>query len=249
MVSWNVNGIRAIYKKGFLDWFKKENADIICIQETKATEMQFPKDIREIEGYNFCCSVAEKKGYSGVAVWSKITPDFINIGIENKKFDNEGRVIRLDFEDFILFNVYFPNGGASLDRLNYKIEFYDYFMDYIKRFRNKTVIICGDYNTAHFAIDLARPKQNENTSGFMPQEREKLDKLVLEGFIDTFRYFNKEAGNYTWWDYKTSARARNIGWRIDYFFISLQSVKYLKSASIETEVFGSDHCPISIDIF
>jgi exodeoxyribonuclease-3 len=249
IVSWNVNGIRSIYKKDFTVWFKDENADIVCVQETKADETQFPKNIKEIDGYNFYCSSAEKKGYSGVAIWSKIKPNFINAGIENKVLGSEGRILRLDFKDFILFNIYFPNGGASRERLKYKMEFYDYLIKYLKQFKNKTVIMCGDYNIAHFPIDLARPKENEKVSGFMPEEREKLDNLVSSGFVDAFRYFNKEPGNYTWWDYKTIARARNIGWRIDYFFISQHSVKYLKSADIKKSVSGSDHCPISITVF
>lgn len=249
IVSWNVNGIRAIYKKNFIDWFKGENADIICIQETKADETQFPKDVKEIKGYSFYCSVAEKKGYSGVAVWLRINPESVSTNIGNEKFDNEGRIFRLDFKEFMLFNIYFPNGGASRERLKYKIEFYDYFIKYLKQFKGKHVIICGDCNTAHFPIDLARPKQNESVSGFMPEERERLDKLVSEGFTDAFRHFDKEPDNYTWWDYKTAARSRNVGWRIDYFFISQSAVKYLKSAVIESSVLGSDHCPVSIDIF
>ncbi|MDR2644816.1 MAG: exodeoxyribonuclease III [Endomicrobium sp.] len=249
IVSWNINGIRAIYKKNFLDWFKKENADIVCVQETKADETQFPKDMREVIGYSFYCSPAKKKGYSGVAVWSNIKPESVTTSIENKFFDNEGRILRLDFKDFILFNIYFPNGGASEERLKYKIDFYDYFIAYLKQFKDKKVIICGDYNTAHFPIDLARPAQNENNSGFMPKERERLDKLVNVGFIDAFRYFNREPGNYTWWDYKTAAISRNVGWRIDYFFVSKNAVKNLESAEIESSTLGSDHCPILITIF
>jgi exodeoxyribonuclease-3 len=249
IVSWNVNGVRAIYKKDFAGWFRNENADIVCIQETKADKTQFPETIKEINGYNFYCSCAKQKGYSGVAVWSKIKPELVSSSIENKIFDNEGRIIRLDFKKFTLFNVYFPNGGASSDRLKYKMEFYDYFIEYLKQFKNKTVVICGDYNTAHLPIDLARPRQNENVSGFMPKERQRLDRLVFEGFIDAFRHFNKEPNNYTWWDYKSSARLRNVGWRIDYFFISQNAVKYLKSATIEASVLGSDHCPVLIDIF
>ncbi|MDR3257088.1 MAG: exodeoxyribonuclease III [Endomicrobium sp.] len=248
IVSWNVNGIRAIYKKDFADWFKNEKSDIVCVQETKASEIQFPKDIKEFDGYNFYCSCAEKKGYSGVATWSKIKPELVSTSIGNKIFDNEGRILRLDFKKFILFNIYFPNGGASQERLEYKMKFYDHFIEYLKQFKNKIVVICGDYNTAHFPIDLARPKENEKVSGFMPKEREKLDNLVLAGFIDTFRYFNKEPNNYTWWDYKTDARSRNVGWRIDYFFMSQQFVKHLKSAHIENSVLGSDHCPISITV-
>jgi exodeoxyribonuclease-3 len=249
IVSWNVNGIRAIYKKNFFNWFNKENADIVCIQETKADKSQFPKGIETVQGYDFYCSCAEKKGYSGVAVWSKLKPKSVTRTIENEKFDKEGRILKLEFENFVLFNIYFPNGGASQERLNYKLEFYDYFLEYIKKLKNTDIIICGDYNTAHFPIDLARPKQNENNSGFMPIERKKLDTLVDNNFVDTFRYFNKEPHNYTWWDYKTSSREINVGWRIDYFFISKNATKFLKSADIESEVLGSDHCPISINIY
>ncbi|MDR1243671.1 MAG: exodeoxyribonuclease III [Endomicrobium sp.] len=249
IVSWNVNGIRAIYKKNFLNWFNQENADIVCVQETKADKAQFPKDVETIKEYNFYCSCAEKKGYSGVAVWSKIKPKSVSASIENEKFDKEGRVLKLDFEKFVLFNVYFPNGGASKDRLNYKLEFYDYFLEYIKTLKNSDVIICGDYNTAHFPIDLARPKQNEENSGFMLIEREKLDNLVANNFVDTFRHFNNEPNSYTWWDYKTASREKNVGWRIDYFFVSKSATKFLKAASIANEILGSDHCPISIDIY
>ena len=248
IISWNVNGIRAVYKKGFLDWFKKENAGIVCLQETKAEENQFPKDIKEISGYNFYSSSAVRKGYSGVCVWSKLVPQSVTAGIENEKFDNEGRILRLDFKDFVLFNIYFPNGGASDERLKYKLDFYDYFIEYLNKFKNKKVIICGDYNTAHFSIDLARPKENEENTGFMPIEREKLDKLVSAGFTDSFRRFNKDSGNYTWWDYKTAARSRNVGWRIDYFFVSGNMAKNLKNAAVLKDVQGSDHCPVSIEL-
>jgi exodeoxyribonuclease-3 len=248
IISWNVNGIRAVYKKNFLNWFKSENADIVCIQESKADKSQFPEEIKEINGYSFYCSAAKRKGYSGVAVWTKIKPDFFAAGVDNEIFDNEGRIIRLDLKNFILFNVYFPNGGASPERLKYKMDFYDYFIQYLKKFKDKSVIICGDYNTAHFPIDLARPKENEKNTGFLPEERKKLDELVLNGFVDAFRHFNKDGGNYTWWDYKTSARERNVGWRIDYFFVSQNCLKNLKSAEIKSSVFGSDHCPVEIEI-
>jgi len=248
IISWNVNGIRAVHKKGFLDWFKKENADIVCVQETKAEEAQFPADIKEIGGYNFYFSSAEhKKGYSGVAVWSKTVPESVTDKIGSEKFDCEGRILRLDFKDFVLFNIYFPNGGMSDERLKYKLDFYDYFIKYAGKIK-KPVIVCGDYNTAHSEIDIARPKQNEDVSGFMPVERKKLDDFIAAGFTDTFRYFNPEPGNYTWWDYKTGARARNVGWRLDYFFVSDGIVKKLKSADIQKEVLGSDHCPIDIEI-
>ncbi|MCL2335102.1 MAG: exodeoxyribonuclease III, partial [Endomicrobia bacterium] len=233
LFSWNVNGIRAVHKKGFLDWFKKTGADIVCVQETKAEEAQFPKDLKDIGGYNFFCSSSfAKKGYSGVAVWSKIPPKSVSNSIENKKFDEEGRVLRLEYDSFVLFNVYFPNGGMSEERLKYKLDFYDYFTAYVKKIKNKEVIICGDFNTAHKEIDLARPKANEDVSGFMPEERAKLDALVAAGFTDTFRHFNSKPENYTWWDYKTAARERNVGWRIDYFFVSTQCLGNIKSAGI-----------------
>jgi exodeoxyribonuclease-3 len=249
IISWNVNGIRAVFKKNFLEWFNGENADIVCVQETKAEKEQFPNELAEIKGYNFYCVSAQKKGYSGVAVWAKIKPLTVSAGIENEKFDCEGRVLKLEFEKFILFNIYFPNGGASRERLEYKLEFYDYLLEYLKKYQDKTVIVCGDYNTAHREIDLARPKQNENVSGFLAVEREKLDELENIGFIDSFRHFNGEAGNYTWWDYKTAARSRNIGWRIDYFYISQNAAKHLKSADILNSAQGSDHCPVSITIY
>ncbi|MDR1401200.1 MAG: exodeoxyribonuclease III [Endomicrobium sp.] len=249
IVSWNVNGIRAICKKDFASWLKSSNADVVCIQETKADELQFPKNVREINGYNFYCSSAVRKGYSGVAVWSKVKPKSVHTSIKNEIFDREGRVIYLDFGDFVVFNVYFPNGGTSQARLEYKLDFYDYLIEYLKRFKGKTVIVGGDYNTAHFPIDLAKPKENEKVSGFMLKEREKLDDIVSMGFVDTFRCLNNDSNSYTWWDYKTFARSRNIGWRIDYFFISKHSLKHLQSADVESSVLGSDHCPISIAVF
>lgn len=249
IVSWNVNGIRAVYKKNFTEWFARENADIVCVQETKAEKEQFPREIAETAGYRFYCRWARKKGYSGVAVWSKTEPLSVSGELGNEKFDDEGRVLKLEFDGFILFNIYFPNGGASSQRLEYKLEFYDYFIEHVKKYQNKDVIICGDFNTAHHEIDLARPKQNENVSGFLLRERKKLDELENLGFKDSFRHFNSEPGNYTWWDYKTAARSRNVGWRIDYFYISGNAVKYLKAAQIHAAVPGSDHCPVSITIY
>lgn len=249
IISWNVNGIRAVFKKNFLEWFQSEDADIVCLQETKAEKGQFPQELTEMPGYHFYCSSAQKKGYSGVAVWSKVKPVSVSESIENDKFDCEGRVLRLEFDKFVLFNIYFPNGGASEERLQYKLEFYDYFLEYLKKFQHKSVIICGDYNTAHHPIDLARPKQNEDVSGFMSVERERLDELESIGFKDSFRHFNSDPENYTWWDYKTAARSRNVGWRIDYFYVSEDAVKYLKAADILSSVQGSDHCPVSIIIY
>ncbi|MDR1952044.1 MAG: exodeoxyribonuclease III [Elusimicrobiota bacterium] len=249
IISWNINGIRAIYKKNFLDWFNETNADMICVQETKAAEEQIPENLKEIKNYDFYCSTAQKKGYSGTAIWSKKKPISVEFGINNDKFDIEGRIVKLEFKDFIIFNIYFPNGGASLERLQYKLDFYDYFISYLSKFSKKDIIVCGDFNTAHFEIDLARPKENENNTGFMPIERKKLDNLIDAGFIDTFRHFNKEPQNYTWWDYKTGARKRNVGWRLDYFFINTSALKSLKSAAIFADIQGSDHCPVGIEIY
>lgn len=250
LLSWNVNGIRAAYKKGFLDILSLENPDILCIQETKAHEEQLPEALMNIEGYYTFYSSAEKKGYSGVAIYSKKKPTNINYNLGIEKFDKEGRVIAADYDDFILFNVYFPNGKASKERLEFKMEFYFTFMDKINELkaRNKKIIFCGDVNTAHKPIDLARPKANEKVSGFLPEERMWIDKLIECEYIDTFRLFNNKPDNYTWWDMKTRARERNVGWRIDYFFISKNLQDNLESAFILSDIIGSDHCPIGIDI-
>jgi exodeoxyribonuclease-3 len=246
--SWNVNGLRAIYKKGFLEWLKKENPDILCLQETKASEDQLPFDIKLIDGYSSYFSDAEKKGYSGVAVYTKLKPIKVNRSLGKETFDREGRVLELDYGDFVLLNVYFPNGKASSERLRYKMDFYEKFLKHIIELRkqNKNVIFCGDVNTAHKEIDLARPKDNENVSGFLPQERAWIDDVVSNGFVDIYRCFKQKEGEYTWWSQRTRARDRNIGWRIDYFFVNSEFCKNVVEAKIHGEVLGSDHCPISI---
>ncbi len=249
LISWNVNGIRAIYKKGFLDFVKEENPDILCIQETKAREEQIPDRIMDLE-YNKYFSSAQKKGYSGVAVFTKEKPLKVEHGFGIKKFDSEGRILILYFKNFILFNIYFPNGKASPERLKYKLDFYQAFLDYAENVKkeNKNIIFCGDVNTAHKEIDLARPKANEKNSGFLPIERKWLDLVVSKGYLDAFRIFNKEAKNYTWWDYKTRARDRNIGWRIDYFFISKEMKNKVTNCYHLNNVLGSDHCPICLEL-
>lgn len=247
LISWNVNGIRAVHKKGFLEWFLKEKADIVCVQETKAHEEQVPEDVKNISGYSSYFSMGERKGYSGVGVWSKIPPISVKSKFGIKALDGEGRILELEFNDFFLFNVYFPNGKASEERLSFKLKFYGEFLKYIKK-KKKPVIFCGDVNTAHKEIDLARPKQNEKTSGFLPEERVWIDKFISSGFLDSLRVFDTRGENYTWWDLKSYARDRNIGWRIDYFFISSDLRGRLKSAKILTNVYGSDHCPISIEL-
>jgi exodeoxyribonuclease-3 len=251
LLSWNVNGLRAIYKKNFLEWFDSEQADIYCIQETKSHLDQLPKKLIERPDYKGYFAQAERKGYSGVALWSKIKPEKVSYELGLPRFNNEGRLIEAVYEDFSLFNVYFPNGKASRERLQFKMDYYETFLKRMSDLlrEDKKIVICGDVNTAHQEIDLARPKENEKVSGFLPIEREWIDRLLDLGFIDTFRYFQKDPGHYSWWDYKTRARERNVGWRIDYFFISNNLKDNLKSAFIESEVMGSDHCPIGIDLF
>ncbi len=250
LLCWNVNGIRAIYKKGFYDWFIKENADIICIQETKASEDQFPKELIKTDSYHTYFSTARKKGYSGVALFSKIKPLKVETGFGIERFDTEGRIIIAYYDSFVLYNIYFPNGKQSGERLQYKMDFYDAFLNHAEALRKKGngIIMCGDVNTAHTEIDLARPKENENVSGFLPQERAWIDAFIEKGYADTLRLFVKEGGHYSWWDYKTKARERNIGWRIDYFFVSNDLVPKVKDAFIQKEVAGSDHCPVGIII-
>lgn len=250
LLSWNVNGIRAAYKKGFLDWLQKEKPDVLCLQETKAQTNQLTEDLIKPNRYKSFFSSAERKGYSGVGTFTKKAPTKTECGIGIKKFDSEGRILIHDYENFVLFNIYFPNGQMSEERLKYKLEFYDEFLKFIDKLKEKgrEIILCGDVNTAHKEIDLARPKENEDTSGFLPIERKWMDKLTEHGYIDTFRHFVKEGGHYTYWDPITRARERNVGWRIDYFFISSNLLKNLKKAFIMQEVMGSDHCPCGIEI-
>lgn len=250
MLSWNVNGLRAVHKKGSLGRLLQSCPDILCLQETKARVDQLPSDLKEMPGY--CCyySSGDKKGYGGVGLLSRKKPLQISNSLGIEGFDDEGRAIVADYGSFILFNVYFPNGKASKERLQYKLEFYDNFLDLVVRLKSegKNVVICGDVNTAHKEIDLARPKQNEKVSGFLLVERAWMDRLVEHGFLDTFRIFNADGGNYSWWDQKTKARERNVGWRIDYFFVSDSLKDKVKSAFILKDIMGSDHCPVGIEL-
>ncbi len=250
ILSWNVNGIRAIYKKGFLQWLMTDKPDILCIQETKASEEQLSDDLRTIQGYHTFYVSAERKGYSGVALLSKEEPRRIAPGWGVEAFDMEGRTVIADYDNFLLMNIYFPNGKASPERLKYKMDFYESFLEYADGLKNqgKKLIICGDVNTAHKEIDLARPKENETVSGFLPEERAWIDKLLSHGYIDTFRMFEEGGGHYSWWDYKTRARERNVGWRIDYFLVSENLKNRIRSAFILSDVMGSDHCPIGIEL-
>ncbi|HEX7364445.1 MAG TPA: exodeoxyribonuclease III [Dehalococcoidia bacterium] len=248
ILCWNVNGIRAIKKKGFLEWLQKESPDINCLQETKVQPDQLDDDLTHPDGYRTYWNYSDKKGYGGVATFSKIEPVNTRYGFEGIRLDLEGRVLITEYKDFTLMNIYFPNGKQGPDRLKYKMEFYNAFLDYIDSLKAKgnKLIVCGDLNTAHQEIDIARPKENEKVSGFLPVERAWMDTLVAHGYVDTFRHFNKQPNQYSWWDLKTRARERNVGWRIDYFFITENLLPALSKAFIMSEVTGSDHCPIGI---
>jgi exodeoxyribonuclease-3 len=252
IVSWNVNGLRSVAKKGFLSWVSCESPDILCLQETKADAEQIPDDVRYIDGYtSFFSSAKSKKGYSGVALYTKIPLREVRLGMGVKRFDDEGRIIEADFDKFTLLNVYFPNGGGGPERLQYKLDFYDAFLAHIDdlRRRGKRVIFCGDVNTAHEEIDLARPKENEKNTGFLPEERAWIDEVVSHGYVDVFRHFHPhKADAYTYWDMKTRARERNVGWRIDYFFVGAEVLPWVTRVGIRSDIFGSDHCPIYLDL-
>jgi exodeoxyribonuclease-3 len=251
LLSWNVNGLRAAHKKGFLEWFRAERPDVLCLQETKAAPDQLPAELKEVEGYRaHFVAPAERKGYSGVGLYTRLEPKEVRDGFGVKKFDVEGRTQLADFGDFLLFNVYFPNGKASAARLRYKMAFYRAFLAHVDKLKAKgaRIIICGDVNTAHKEIDLARPRENAKVSGFLPEERAWLDEFVARGFVDAFRMFHDEPGQYTWWDLKTRARERNVGWRIDYFFVSENFTRNVKKAFILPEVMGSDHCPVGLEV-
>jgi len=248
LLCWNVNGIRAVLKHGFLEWLAKESPDALCLQETKATPDDLPEVLLKPAGYCAYWNYPEKKGYAGVATFSKEQPLKVQKGFGAPSFDKEGRVIVSEHPGFTLFNVYFPNGKKDAERLKFKMGFYEAFLSYIEPLRKKggKLVICGDYNTAHKEIDLARPKENSKVSGFLPEERAWMDRLVSLGYVDTFRLFNKEPGQYSWWDIKTRARERNVGWRIDYFFVTANLLPHVVKAGIMSEVTGSDHCPVSL---
>ena len=250
IISWNVNGIRACARKeAYFEYLNKEEPDILCIQESKANEEDIEEKIKTPSGYYSTWFSAQKKGYSGVGILTKHKPNNIIKGIGIEKYDQEGRVIQMDFDTFTLFNVYFPNGQKDVERLQYKLDFYKDFFNHCEDLKNqgRKIIICGDYNTAHHPIDLARPKENEKTSGFLKIEREELDRIINDyQYIDTFREFNKEPNQYSWWSFRTAARKRNIGWRIDYFFAHTSLKNNIKDAFIQQKILGSDHCPVGI---
>ena len=252
IVSWNVNGLRSLAKNGYWEAFLRQaKPDIFCLQETKASPEQLDEAFLQPAGFSaFFSSSKVKKGYSGVALYSKIEPLSVIYGMGIPEFDDEGRIIAAEYNDFWLFSVYFPNGGQGPHRLDYKMRFYDTFLSFIERLRTqKPVIFCGDINTAHEEIDLARPKENAKTTGFLPQERAWLDEVVEAGYLDIFRHLHpRQSGAYTYWDLITRARDRNVGWRIDYFFVAQEYAKRVKRAEIFPDILGSDHCPVFIEI-
>ena len=250
LISWNVNGVRAVVKKGFLDWLDQEQPDILCLQETKAHVDQLTAEILTDHGYHTFWHSGERRGYSGVATFCKEEPLYVQEGLGIERYDAEGRVLLTEHENFLLYNIYFPNGQKDDERLQYKLDFYDELLPIINEQveSGNNVVVTGDWNTAHHPIDLARPKQNVNTSGFMSIEREKLDMYVENGWIDTFRLFHPEGDRYSWWTYRFGARERNVGWRIDYFFINEGFVDNVEDADIHDEVMGSDHCPVSLEL-
>lgn len=247
LMSWNVNGIRAAVRNGFLDFLDKYNPDILALQEIKAKEDDIPMEVRYYEGYLKFFNPAKRKGYAGTALFTKIEPQSVSFGIGDEKFDSEGRVITAEYEKFYLVNAYFPNSQHGLTRLDFKIEFDRKIHAYLNELRrNKPVVLCGDFNVAHKEIDLANPKQNEKNAGFTPEERAWMDEFLKDGYVDTFRMFTKEGGHYTWWTYRFNARARNIGWRVDYFVVSEEMVPHVKKSWILSDVYGSDHAPIAM---
>lgn len=251
LISWNINGIRAAEKKGLVDFLEKGRYDIVALQEVKAHDISLLSDrLISPDGYQSFFNLAtEKKGYSGVAIYTKEKPMVIKTHFGKNELSTEGRVLELEFSKFIFIGAYFPNGGGEDHRLTYKLKFFDEFRKYIKkRGKDKPIIFCGDINVAHNEIDLARPKENQKEIGFLPKEREKLDLFIKEDFVDTFRHLHPAKVQYSWWDQKTRARDRNVGWRIDYFYINKKLLPKLKRAFILGEVMGSDHAPVGIEI-
>ena len=248
ILSWNVNGIRAVYGRGFLKWLTRSGADIICLQEIKAQREQLPIDLLSVYGYELYINSAAKRGYSGVAVYTKQKPDKVKYKLGLKRFDEEGRIIKLEYPNSILINFYFPHGRHDKRNLDYKLDAYKYLFGWLKRNQNKNIILIGDFNIAHQEIELARPKQNQNNIMFTREERKQIDKLIKMGFVDSFRALNKKGGHYTWWPYGFNAKKRNLGWRIDYAFISKKMAPKLRRAFILNKVVMSDHCPIGIEM-
>jgi exodeoxyribonuclease-3 len=248
LVSWNVNGLRAALDKGFLDAFFELDADVLALQEIKTLPDQLPENVVHIEGYTSYWYPAQKKGYAGTAVYTRHKPLQVLYGLEHPEFDHEGRVLTLEFDDFYLVNIYFPNAQPELKRLDFRLEFNRAVRNFMDRLaEKKSVVACGDFNVAHRPIDLANPKANEKNPGYSAQERAWMDEVIGDGYVDTFRKFNREPGQYSWWSYRFNARAKNIGWRIDYFLVDPGSESRVKAAAIHDDILGSDHCPVSLE--
>jgi exodeoxyribonuclease-3 len=250
LVSWNVNGIRAAMRYGFRDWLSSDQPDIVCLQETRIQESQLADAVGQFQGYRSHWLSSERKGYSGVATLCAGPLNSVRKGFGEERFDVEGRVLVTEHPSLTLVNAYFPSGRRSLERVQYKIDFYDELLRFCCDLRSDghPLVICGDLNTAHQPIDLARPKENRNTSGFLPEEREALTRWIEAGFIDVFRQLNPDAQQYTWWTYRYNARERNIGWRLDYFLVAEELLASVRSARILGHVTGSDHCPIDLEL-
>ena len=251
LVSWNVNGIRAVSKKEeFWDWFDNTDADIINFQEVRATQDKIPEKLADVEGFHQSFNEAEKKGYSGVGTYSKIEPLEVVKGLGVEELDSEGRVLRIKYPDFYLYNIYFPNSGMNAKRLDFKVDFCNALLEQLVELKNngENVVITGDYNIAHHPIDVYNPKNCEGKSGYLPEERAWLDELEKAGFVDTFRMFDEGENNFTWWSYRTKARDRNAGWRLDYFYVNEEIRDNVKSAEILSDIYGSDHCPVTLEL-
>lgn len=249
ITTWNVNGLRAVMGKGFRDWAEKDGADVLCLQEIKARPEQLQDDLREISGYTSYWNPAQRPGYSGVASYVRLNEVEIQYGLGVEEFDIEGRVIRIGLgNDALLYNIYFPNGQRGHDRVEYKLAFYETLLDQCRllHVQGKKIIITGDFNTAHREIDLANPKSNAKTSGFLPEERAWIDTYLANGFTDVYRKLYPERVEYTWWTFISRARERNVGWRLDYYLVSDDFVPRIKDVVIQTDVYGSDHCPVSL---
>ncbi|MDO5810307.1 MAG: exodeoxyribonuclease III [Methanobrevibacter sp.] len=251
LVSWNVNGIRAVSKKEeFWDWFNNTDADIINFQEVRATQDKIPEKLADVDGFHQSFNEAEKKGYSGVGTYSKIEPLEVLRGLGVEELDSEGRVLRIKYPDFYLYNIYFPNSGMNAKRLDFKVDFCNALLEQLVELKNngENVVITGDYNIAHHPIDVYNPKNCEGKSGYLPEERAWLDELEKAGFVDTFRMFDEGENNFTWWSYRTKARDRNAGWRLDYFYVNEEIRDNVKSAEILSDIYGSDHCPVTLEL-
>lgn len=251
LFSWNVNGLRAAHRKGFLDWLYAAQPDVLGVQETKCHPDQLDPELRQPEGYFTYWASAEKKGYSGVALYSRKEPKSVQIGLGIYEYDREGRTIVADYGEFVLITAYFPNGSRDHHRVPYKMAYKSDFLSFCNQLRaeGRAVVFCGDVNTAHQEIDLARPRQNQKTTGFLPEERAWIDQVVNEGYVDAYRsMYPEQTDAYSWWSYIGSARDRNVGWRLDYFFVSDDLQPHIAGAAIHADVFGSDHCPVSLDL-